>query len=333
MSSSLRDNLNSSYFRAADRLNSKRARRRVVAYVESYDDVAFWRSLLSEFETDRFYFEVMLPSATSLAKGKKMVLMNTLDSSAFGESMIACVDSDYDYLLQGRTEVSKKINSNPYIFQTYTYAIENHLCFAESLHQVCVEATLNDRHIIDFKNYLEEYSRIVYPLFLWNIWFYRKPDTNTFSMSDFNSFTVLRHFNVNQPMAALDTISRHVSRKLGEMKRRYPGKVDEVRRLGEELIALGLRPETTYLYMQGHHIMDNVVLKMLLPVCTLLRREREEEIKRLAQHSRQYHNELSGYRNSQVGVEMILRRNYGYKSSELYYKLRADIERFRKNMR
>lgn len=101
MATSLRDNLTSSYFNAAHKLYSKKARRRIIAYVESYDDVAFWRTLLEEFENDEHYFQVMLPSATSLAKGKKMVLMNTLNTAELGRSLIACVDSDYDFLLQG----------------------------------------------------------------------------------------------------------------------------------------------------------------------------------------------------------------------------------------
>ena len=50
MAISLKDNLTSSYFNAAHKLYSKKARRRIVAYVESYDDVAFWRTLLEEFE-------------------------------------------------------------------------------------------------------------------------------------------------------------------------------------------------------------------------------------------------------------------------------------------
>ena len=66
MATSLRDNLTSSYFNAAHKLYSKKARRRIIAYVESYDDVAFWRTLLEEFENDEHYFQVMLPSATSL---------------------------------------------------------------------------------------------------------------------------------------------------------------------------------------------------------------------------------------------------------------------------
>ena len=45
MATSLRDNLTSSYFNAAHKLYSKKARRRIIAYVESYDDVAFWRTL------------------------------------------------------------------------------------------------------------------------------------------------------------------------------------------------------------------------------------------------------------------------------------------------
>ena len=47
MAISLKDNLTSSYFNAAHKLYSKKARRRIVAYVESYDDVAFWRTPVS----------------------------------------------------------------------------------------------------------------------------------------------------------------------------------------------------------------------------------------------------------------------------------------------
>ena len=91
MAQTLRDNLTSSYFSAAHKLYPKNTRRRIVAYVESYDDVPFWRTLFEEFENDEYYFQVMLPSATSLAKGKKMVLMNTLNTAELGKSLIACV--------------------------------------------------------------------------------------------------------------------------------------------------------------------------------------------------------------------------------------------------
>ena len=74
-----------------------------MAYVESYDDILFWRTVLKAHETDEYYFEVMLPSKTSLQRGKKAALMNVLGESQLGENMVACVDADYDYMLQGRT--------------------------------------------------------------------------------------------------------------------------------------------------------------------------------------------------------------------------------------
>ena len=50
MPTTLRHNLTSAYLNAARKLAPRKRRRRIVAYVESYDDVAFWRTLLSEFE-------------------------------------------------------------------------------------------------------------------------------------------------------------------------------------------------------------------------------------------------------------------------------------------
>lgn len=130
MAKKLKDNISSAYFDAAHKLYPRKTRRRIIAYVESYEDIAFWKSLLAEFENEERYFQVMLPSASSLTKGKKMVLLNTLNTAELGKSLIACVDSDYDFLMQGITPVSRKINNNEYIFQTYAYAIENYRCFA-----------------------------------------------------------------------------------------------------------------------------------------------------------------------------------------------------------
>lgn len=331
MPSSLRNNLNSAYLNAANRLNSHRGRRRIVAYVESYDDIAFWRSILSEFENDERYFQVMLPSSTSLSKGKKMVLMNALDSASLGSSLIACVDSDYDFLLQDATTTSRKLNHNPYIFQTYAYAIENYQCFAESLHEICVSCTLNDRPVLDFEAFLRSYSRIVYPLFLWNIWFYRQHDTHTFPLCDFNSATRLFEVSLKNPEAALDRLSRNVQRKQESLQRQFPELVEKVEQLGNELVSLGLTPETTYLYIQGHHLLDNVVMRLLLPVCTLLRREREEEIKRLAVHDEQLHNELTGYENSLASLDLMIKKNDRYKELYLYQWVRRDLKKvFRK---
>ena len=79
----LKDNLTSSYLEAANCLNPKKQRKKIVAYVESYDDVFFWRTILSQFETDRFYFEIMLPTReNALERGKKAAVVINLDEQA-----------------------------------------------------------------------------------------------------------------------------------------------------------------------------------------------------------------------------------------------------------
>ena len=57
MGKRLTENLSSLYIGAANSLKPKQAKRKIVAYVESYDDISFWRSLLAEYENDKRYFE------------------------------------------------------------------------------------------------------------------------------------------------------------------------------------------------------------------------------------------------------------------------------------
>ena len=327
MGKRLTDNLSSLYIGAANSLKPKRARRKIVAYVESYDDIFFWRNLLASYEDETRYFEVILPSQNSLAKGKKTVLMNQL-GSRLGENMIACVDSDYDYLLQGRTHTSRYINENPFVLQTYAYAIENYHCYAEGLHEVCVTATLNDHEIIDFPAFMKAYSRIAYPLFIWSVWFYRQHNLSEFSMLNFCSFVKLDQISTRYPERSLEIMAKKVNRKLHDLEHRHPEGLVDIENMKEEFKSLGVYPENTYLFIQGHHIMDNVVLKLLIPICTVLRREREEQIHDLALHDMQLQNELTSYQRSQVSVDMVIHRNTNYQHCPTYHMIQEDVEYF-----
>ncbi len=324
MGKRLTENLSSDYLSAAHRLKPRKTRKRILAYVESYDDVSFWRTLFSEFEDDELYFEVLLPSRTSLMKGKKSVLMNQL-GSRLGKSMIACVDSDYDYLLQDTTSTSRYMKRCPYVLQTYAYSIENYLCYAESLHDICVAATLNDRRIFDFVDYMAAYSRIIHPLFVWSVWMYRTGIYSEFSLLDFCAFARVPKFDPKNPEEGLLRMEKKIRKKLRELSVRYSSDVEKVEKLREELLQLGVEPENTYMFVQGHHIHDHVVMRMLYPLCAILRREMEQNIRRYAKHHQQMYNELAGYTRSQEDVDALVHRNSNYKTSPLYQKMRDDV--------
>ena len=330
MAKRLSENLTSLYLGAAQKLKSKTARKKIVAYVESYDDIFFWRTVLDEFEDEHCYFEIMLPSRSTLGKGKKLVLMNRLGPQ-LGNYMIACVDADYDYLMQDATQTSRLVNRNPYVFHTYVYAIENYQCYAESLHRVCVMATLNDRQVVDFEGFMREYSCIIWPLFVWSVWVYRNDRYRDFTLSEFGTTVSFNELNVYHPELTLDYVRRKVNRKMSWLQRHFPEARKGYGPLKAELLQLGVTPETTYLYIQGHTLFDNVVSPLLTPVCILLRKEREREIKKLAEHEIQRQNELSCYQHSQNSVEEMLKKNVGFKNAPPYQQLRRDLAKLVEN--
>ncbi len=323
----LKDNLTSHYLEAANRLRPKNSRKRVVAYVESYDDVAFWRGVLQEFETDKLQFQVMLPSREKLERGKKSAIMSLLGDN-LGECMIACVDADYDYLLQGHTEYSQRVLNNPYVFHTYAYAIENYFCYHEGLREVLTMVTLNDNEPFSLQAFMEEFSRIIWPLFVWNVWAYRYGHQHKFTLMDFANLVCFRDIQISHPEATLEWVRRQVNRQMAQMQRRYPEGKKTYNPLKEELLSLGLTPETTYLFMQGHKLMEGVAMPLLSPLCSALRHQREVEIQQLSCHSIQRQNEMSSYRRSQLPLDVALKRSTAYKRAPIYQRLREDLKRF-----
>ena len=327
MPSRLNDHLNSRYFEAANQLTSKKARRRIIAYVESYDDIYFWRTVLSRFENDKLYFEVMLPSHQKLERGKKSVLMNFI-KGRIGQDMIACVDADYDYLIQGVTPQSKNVLESPYVFHTYAYAIENLQCYAPSLHDVCVAVTLNDRRIFDFEDYLTQYSEIIFPLFVWSVWAYRTGNHNNFSLSDLARVIDPGGFNVFNPQPSIDHLRQKVNRKVKQLQVEYPDNKEQYLQVKASIKELGVTPQTTYLYVQGHSLFDNVVVPILTKVCNRLRMERQDEISRTARHHTQRRNEMSCYEHSIQDIRQMLKKNNGYTQSVPFRRVQNDIDHF-----
>jgi len=328
MSKRLTDNINSQYFEAANWMTSKKARRKIVAYVESYDDVFFWRSVLGKFEDDTRMFDIMLPTRNKhLDRGKKAAIASML--KGVGRDMIACVDADYDYILQGETEMSKQVLESPYIFHTYAYAIENFQCYAEGLHETCVMVTLNDHSIFDFDRFMDAYSQAIWPLFVWHMAFvHRRKMSMHFDMSEFNKVVVLPSVRIQDPKWAIDYLGKKVRAKIFQLERRFP-KIKAV--LGEEarkLNALGIHEHNTYLYIQGHHLFDLVVSPIVQTVCDQLRNERENEIRDRAIHSEQARTEMACYENSLGKVKMMMKKNTFYQFSPEFQKIQADIEAF-----
>lgn len=328
MAKRLTDNINSQYFEAINKMTPKKARRRIVVYVESYDDVFFWRSVLGRYEDDKLTFDIMLPSRNQhLDRGKKAAISNML--KGVGRDMIACVDADYDYILQGSTEMSKQMLENPYIFHTYAYAIENFQCYAKGLHETCVMVTLNDHRIFNFERFLQSYSQTIWPLFVWHVGFLqRRKMTMHFDMCEFNKVVVLPSVRIQNPQWAIEYLSKKVRAKMFQLERRFPKLKDALPETERMLRDLGINDNNTYLYIQGHHLFDLVVSPVVQTVCDILRNEQENDIRDRAVHSEQARTEIACYENSLGKVKTMMKKNTYYQFSPEFQKILADVERY-----
>ena len=133
---------------------------------------------------------------------------------------------------------------------------------------------------------------------------------------------------MQNPLPSINKLKHKVRTKVNELQRLFPDAKDEYLATKDDLRALGVTPQTTYLYIQGHHLFDTVVSPILSKVCNILRQERQNEIYYASAHKTQKRNEMSCYENSLQDIKSMLKKNTGYMSSEQFRRLQDDIRNY-----
>jgi hypothetical protein len=315
MSNKLLENLNSDFVEGYGNLLSKKKPKPILVYVESYEDISFWNGILKNYESPKIKFVIQLPSHDSLTKGKNKVLERFKHN--VGSYLILCVDSDYDYLLQDKTEQSSLINQNKFIFQTYAYSIENLRCFSPSLRHVSIQASHKTHDKIDFEELLKRYSTITYPLFLWSVFLETIGDTTTMDMTTFCS-----HIRVQETIKIeedkgenyFQSVSQRVITQVNYLETIFLQYLQNVENLKTELENLGVNSENTYLFIQGHAVEDNFVLMFMNPLHLSLKKEYENSIGTLAKNAKEITQEINHYKNKISEPKEVLKTNTEYKS-------------------
>ena len=146
---------------------------------------------------------------------------------------------------------------------------------------------------------------------------YRNGNYNKFSISDFNRIADPGGFNVQNPEPSIVNVKRKVNTKINELQRQFPEAKEEYLATKEDIKALGVTAQTTYLYIQGHHLFDTVVSPIMSKVCNLLRQERQNEIYYAMAHE-----------NSLQDIKAMLKKNNGYMTSEPFRRLQEDVREY-----
>ena len=298
----------------------------VHVFVEGYEDVAFWRGVFDHFANPYLRFEISVPTRKDLPKGKKVMLSMADDAN---EELLLCMDSDFDYLFDDEEEVSRQIVESPYMFHTYTYATENYLCYAPSLHNVCVKAVKNDAHIFDFEQFMADYSCTIYPLFLWYAYSASRKTENVLPLIDFKAAVRIGYLDIEQNGTnTIAWLKRNVDRRVASLEADNPDMAADIPAFAKRIARKGVEPHLTYLFMHGHTLMDNVVLPVLSGVCEKLRQLSLSQIICSSKEGVALKNEMSNYTNTLRTIRDVLLDNENYTSSPLYAKLKVDIQKY-----
>jgi hypothetical protein len=224
-------------------------------HVEDFDDAVFWEKTFTHFQPNKKFNFIWASNTLSghetTGSAQCLKYKNYLSNRFF-----ICIDSDYRYLLQDADTLN-----HHFIVQTYTYSIENHLCYAAKLNAITEQCTGFANTVIDFEAFLLAYSNAVYEAFIWHLYFLKQGDNTSFSKEEFNrilSLNGMQRFNVkNNGEAIINELQTRCTTKTAQLKFSFP-EVD-LQTEKSYFAELGLNQENAYLYVRGHNLYDLIV--------------------------------------------------------------------------
>lgn len=169
-----------------------------------------------------------------------------------------CIDSDYRFLMQ-----EKDIDVQHFVFQTYTYSIENHFCYAQRVQKISQDLGFQD---FDFEAFLQDYSKIIFPLLAYSV--YREKnhiENDDMSIKAFakkvTSFET-ENFNENGEFILVE-LAEKIENELNNLFDKLFFTKENLIETSKELNEMGISAENAYLHIRGHDLQDKLVLPIL----------------------------------------------------------------------
>lgn len=288
----------------------------ITAYVEDIEDEIFWGDVFAKYAPS---LKIMFYPHSRDNEFKSGVQEVLKEKDKAGKNLILCIDSDFRYLLQ-----DKEINENPFIFQTYTYSIENHKCAPQNLNRIIKTATLVQGDF-DFVKFFEKYSQTIYSLFLYILYFeikkYDKIQNKEWISGDEFAVNEKRLREVlgipsnevtieNNAQAPIEMLEKRVVALENEIKAKY-GEID-LEQIEDYLKEnFKIDKSDIFLYVNGHIIYSNVVELLLRKIISAHKRQQRQRYESMDQTEvvKTKHRQYKNY-TKEIKWETLLATNH-----------------------
>lgn len=247
----LREQYTNEYFQQESVLTGRP--KLVNVMLENESDEPFWKAVLTTCRGDMDYnFTHYSIAASGLKVKGKPYVMTMAQKGRLGNRNIACVDSDYDWILERYTHDGAIISGNSHIVQTFAYAVENLTCIGNVLPA-------------EFANFISRLSNIIYPFLQWALYLRSIHQTSLISKAVWNRMLKTQMSAAfDSADDILDEISARVQTEIAAIEAQWAGKSAEKDTLIANLaLSKGLTSQNAYWFVYGHAL-GNFVWKTLL---------------------------------------------------------------------
>ena len=278
--------------------------------VENPNDIEFWdftfRKALPNSRLEFFPQCYEHPSSGTMGKDCVLLLKDHAD-----KELVLCIDSDYDYLLEHDFR-------NPFIFQTYVYALENYWSYAEGLKNILEKATNTEGCNFDFVAYFKSYSEVIYQVLICSL-YSEKINDEQLTRKNYGKeigFNTIKILPVETGLAAL---SEYIVNFIASLNIDYQGRTD-FNAFKNRLSALGLTKDNAYLFISCHDLFDRVTLPLMKRIGKQILKEKYEQLDDTGDIKNAAFARLNNLGND------LKRHNKAFQTHPLFERIISDIK-------
>ncbi len=221
-------------------------------HLENKNDEVFWGKVLHHvYPQGKWRF---ITSSRSISGHSTAGCTQCLQYKDFLDDRFwIAIDSDYRYLNQ-----QPDIDAHHSILQTYTYSFENHFCYADNVNRAELEACGGVLRF-DFVRFLRDYSRIIYPLLVWQLYL-QGAAPEAFPQKVFHRLITLPcdvHATTDDGRSILQRLEDRTRKMCRHFARLYPDA--DPTWYEARCNDLGVKRDNCYLFVRGHQLYDLIV--------------------------------------------------------------------------
>jgi Protein of unknown function (DUF4435) len=292
------------------RRDMRKDRISLAIFVEGKDDEAFWSFVFDRSKFKGKYKIFTYSNWPTEGSSGKTTLKHLVPHTQ--RDFAICIDSDYDYLLEN-TDWQR-----PFVFQTYTYSIENYYCYVPNLNAVMNRATnlASDTEGSFFEDiFIRQFSEKIYDLLIESLQ---------------ESIKVGRSENTRHKLGENIRLTkgRDINVLLSNLHASLPNKTQHLiipTEFRQQLTAKGLTPETAYLFARGHDVFNSVFVPILKIIQLDIKNQKLNEIKSITDSHLRKASEKT-YRMGIKHVVTCLEENRDFTDCFLFQKIEQDIK-------